>query len=326
MNKKETELRYDSLNDDWIIISPIRANRLKNKTIGCPFCNIESQREVILAYSNGLKKDTKNLDDWTTVVVPNKYPIFVPSQKYKEEKENKVYSKIKAAGFHELVITRDCDKSLALLPTETVKEVLSCYQERIIEFRNHDFVKNVVIFHNHGKEAGASQTHPHSQILTVPLIDKEFRITLEKHNKYFEDNKECLRCKINKEEGKFKKRIVIENKDFIAYIPFAPKLMFQTIITPKKHSSRFEEITEKEKNSLAEIFKAVLLKLHKGLDNPPHNFYLHTSPLDKEYPHFHWYISVFPRRYPLAGFELGAQMEVLSISPEDQALFLRKQK
>lgn len=327
MNKKESELRYDLLNDDWVIISPTRANRLKKKAItGCPFCNIESQEKAILVYSNGVKQNIKDLKDWTTVVIPNKYPILIPTQKHKEEKESKIYSKIKSGGFHELVITRDHEKSLALLSVERIKEVLTCYQERIIEFKNYDFVNNVVIFHNNGKEAGASQPHPHSQILTVPLVDKEFKITLDNHSKYYEENNECLRCKINKEEVKFKKRIVFENKDFIAYVPFAPKFMYQTIITPKKHSSRFEEITEKEKESLAEIFKQVLFRFYKGLDNPPYNFYLHTAPLDKDYPSFHWYVSLFPRRYPLAGFEMGAQMEVLSDNPEDQALFLRKQK
>jgi UDPglucose--hexose-1-phosphate uridylyltransferase len=327
MNKKETELRYDLLNDDWVIVAPIRADRFKKKVLsGCPFCDIGTQEEPVLAYSNGVKIDTKDLKDWTTIVISNKYPVFVPFQKRGEQKESSIYSKIKSSGFHELVITRDHEKSLAFLSINKIKEVFTCYQQRIVEFKNYDFVKNVVIFHNNGKEAGSSQPHPHSQILTIPLIDKEFRITLDNHKKYFKKNNECLRCKVNKEEEKFKKRIVFENKYFIAYIPFAPKFMYQTIITPKKHSSRFEEITEKEKESLAEIFKTILLKLYKGLNNPPYNFYLHTAPLDKEYPYFHWYISLFPRRYPLAGFELGAQMEVLSINPEEQALFLRNQK
>ena len=326
MNKNESELRYDLLNDDWVVISPVRAYRLKKENLGCPFCNIKSQEKAVSAYSNGVRIDNNDLKDWTTVVIPNKYPIFVPTQKHKEEKENNIYSKVKYGGFHELVITRDHEKSLALLSVDRIKEVLNCYQQRIIEFKNFDFVKNVVVFHNSGKEAGASQLHPHSQILTTPLIDKEFKITLNNHSKYFKENKECLRCKVNKEEKKIKKRIVFENSDFIAYIPFAPKFMYQTIITLKKHASRFEEITEKEKESLAEIFKTVLLKLYKGLNNPAYNFYLHTAPLDKEYPYFHWYISIFPRRYSLAGFEIGAQMEVLSASPEDQALFLRKQK
>lgn len=321
---KESELRYDLLNDDWVIISPARANRLKKKVIssGCPFCEIESQEPAVLVYSKGVKiNDFKN---WTIAVIPNKYPVFITSQKYKEEKESNIYSKIKSSGFHELVITKDHNKSLALLPIERIKEVLTCYQQRIIEYKKYDFVKNVVVFHNHGKEAGASQPHPHSQILTAPLIDKEFKITLENHNKHFKENNECLRCRVNKEEKKFKKRIIFENKDFIVYIPFAPKFTFQTIIVPKKHASRFEEITENEKESLAEAFKEMLSRLYKNLKNPAYNFYLHTAPMDKEYPYFHWYFSIFPRIFSLAGFEMGAQMEVLTTTPEEQAIILRK--
>jgi UDPglucose--hexose-1-phosphate uridylyltransferase len=325
MDKKETELRYDSLNDDWVIISPLRAERLKDKSSDCPFCNIEKQEKPILIYSNGVKNDVKDFNNWTTAVIPNKYPIFIPSQKAGEEKENDIYSKIKSKGFHELVITKDHEKSLALLPIDKIKEVFTCFQERIIDFKNYDFVKNVVIIHNHGKEAASSQPHPHSQIFTAPLIDKDLKIALDKHNDYFKKNNECLRCKINREEKKLKERIVFENKDFIAYIPFAPKLVYQTIISPKKHTSRFEEITEKEKESLAEIFKEVLFRMYKGLNNPSYNFYLHTAPLDKEYPHFHWYFSIFPRISILAGFEIESQMKVLSIYPEDQALFLRNQ-
>jgi len=170
MNKKESELRYDLLNDDWIIISPARANRLKKKVVSssCPFCEIKSQEKAVLIYSKGTK--INDFNNWTTAVIPNKYPIFTTFQKYKEEKESSIYSKIKSSGFHELVITKDHEKSLALLPIDKIKEVLTCYQQRIIEYKKYDFVKNVVVFHNHGKEAGASQLHPHSQILTVPLI------------------------------------------------------------------------------------------------------------------------------------------------------------
>lgn len=327
MDKKETELRYDLLNDDWVIISPVRADRTKKGTdSGCPFCGIENQEKPVLIYSDGIRKNVDDYNSWTTIVIPNKYPVFIPSQECKEENESDIYSRIKSGGFHELVITKDHEKSLGLLPLDKIQEVFTCYQQRIIEYKKHDFVKNVVVFHNHGKEAGSTQPHPHSQILTLPLIDKEFKIILNNHCEYDKKHEECLRCRINKEEGSFKKRIVFENSGFIAYVPFAPKFTYQTIISPKKHCSRFEEITEEEKESLAEAFKEILSKLYKGLDNPPYNFYLHTAPFDKDYPYFHWYFSVFPRLSVLAGFEMGAQMEVPVIYPEDQAMFLKGQK
>ncbi len=33
MNNKETELRYDLLNDDWVIVSPIRADRFRKTKV-----------------------------------------------------------------------------------------------------------------------------------------------------------------------------------------------------------------------------------------------------------------------------------------------------
>jgi UDPglucose--hexose-1-phosphate uridylyltransferase len=123
-----------------------------------------------------------------------------------------------------------------------------------------------------------------------------------------------LQCKINEIEIKNKKRIVFENNDFIVFCPFAPKFLFQLIVSPKKHSAFFEEITDNQLKSLAEVFKEILLRYNSVLTNPPYNFYLHTSPCKdnscKKY--FHWYFNFFPRISKLAGFEMGANMEILT--------------
>lgn len=329
MSKKETEFRYDILNNDWVIIAPKRADRFKGRGdpthVGdCPFCNIENQEKPVLVYSHGIKKNIDDLEDWTTVVIPNKYPVVVSSQKLEEKKEG-IYKKMKGGGFHEIVVFRDHTKSLSQLSLSEIKEIIDCYEARMLEFKNHDFVKGVLVFHNHGEEAAATQPHPHSQILALPLIDKEFKAILYNSERHYEDSGECLQCLINRMEKKEKERIVFENDDFIAYIPFAPKFVFQVIIVPKRHCPRFEEIMEKEKKSLAEALKDVLSKFCKGLNNPPYNFYLHTAPFDKDYPYFHWYFVLFPRINIWAGVELGANMEISTMFPEDQAEFLRKQ-
>jgi UDPglucose--hexose-1-phosphate uridylyltransferase len=322
---KQTELRYDLLTNDWIIIAPKRS--LKNKTEKeCPFCNIKTQKKPVLIFNKG--KKVKDLKEWTTIVIPNKYPVFDLKTKIQETKENRFHLKINSKGFHEIVVTRDHDKPMAKLSIEKIKEVIDCYQERYSQLNNYDFVKYILIFHNHGKDAGASQAHPHSQIITAPLIDKEFNNILFNTKEYFKKNNSCLQCEINRIEKKIKKRIVFENNDFIAFIPFAPKFKFQVVISPKKHSASFESITEKEKYSLAEAFKQVLSMYNAVLDKPAYNFYLHTSPCKDGscLAYFHWYWNFFPRLAKLAGFEMGANMEILSMSPEEQAQILRKKK
>jgi UDPglucose--hexose-1-phosphate uridylyltransferase len=101
---------------------------------------------------------------------------------------------------------------------------------------------------------------------------------------------------------------------------------FVVIITPKKHLSFFEEIEEKEKKQLAEVFKAVLTKIDKGLGEPDYNFYLHTAPCDKkDYSFYHWHWTILPKVATWAGFEVGTKMEISTVEPEKAAEYLKKQ-
>ena len=339
--KFPSELRLDLVSQDWVIIATGRAKRpetfkkeVKEKQEffekDCPFCQITAQRKPVLIFSRGEKiafsiRD-KILKEWTTMVIPNKYPAFLPSEKLEERLEGDLYKTMNAVGFHEVVITKDHKKSISQFKIEQVKELIDVYQERYLDLVKKPFVNYVSIFHNHGIEAGASIAHPHSQIITVPLIDTDLRNSLLNSEKHFKIHGKCVYCQMGEWERKRKKRIVFENKEFLVLCPFASKSAFQVIISPKRHLSYFERITEKEKIFLAEAFQSALRKLYKGLNNPPYNFYLHTAPCDgKSYDHYHWHWTILPKTSTWAGFELGAGMEISTIEPERAAEYLRKQ-
>ncbi len=324
--KFPSELRFDLVSRDWVVIATGRAKKpemfKKERRIKveipkkkCPFCNLETQEKPLLICPN-------------TVVIPNKFPAFLPlpqGAKWEKRIEDELYQTMNAVGVCELVVTRDHEKSLALLPLENVKEVIDCYQERYLELKKLPFVNYISIFHNHGVEAGASQPHPHSQIITTPLIDIDLQKALINSKKYFKKNKKCLYCQMNDWERKTKRRIVFENKDFLVICPFASKAAFEMIISPKKHLSYFEQITEKEKWQLAEAFKFSLNKLYKSLNDPAYNFYLKTAPCDgKDYSFYHWHFTILPKTGTLAGFEIGTRMEISTITPEEAAAYLRK--
>jgi UDPglucose--hexose-1-phosphate uridylyltransferase len=232
-----------------------------------------------------------------------------------------------AVGFHEVVITRDHKRSLGQMEISQIKEVINAYQERYLDLMKKPHVNYISIFHNHGFEAGASIFHPHSQIITTPLIDVDLKRALSNSKRYFKKYKKCLYCQMDEWEKKIGKRIFFENEDFIVLCPFASKVAFEIIISPKKHLSYFEKITEKEKWNLAEAFKMALGKLYKALNDPPYNFYLHTAPSDgKNYDFYHWHFTILPKTSTWAGFELGAKMEISTIEPEKAAEYLKKIK
>lgn len=313
--KFPSELRMDLISEDWVVIATSRAKKpgafkkekqVKEKSSpkDCPFCKIVGENAVI--------------------AVPNKFPAFLPYSELNTRFEGKLYKRMNAVGFHEIVITLDHKKQLAQFSIEQVKEVFDVYQERFLDLMPKRFVNHISIFHNHGREAGATIVHPHSQIITTPLVDINLRNTLLRSRDYFQKHKKCTYCQMNKWEKKVKKRIVFENKEFLVICPFVSKTAFQVIVSPKKHLAYFERIKEEEKSQLAEAFQRALNKIYKGLNNPAYNFYLHTAPCDgKNHDYYHWHWTILPRTTTWAGFEIGTRMEISTIEPEKAAEYLR---
>ena len=339
--KFPSELRLDLASQDWVVIATGRAKRPETfrKEKGeretsskktCPFCQISTQEKPTLVFSQGRRvpfKGWKSIPkEWTIIVVPNKYPAFYPYPRLEKKIEGGIYQKMNAVGFHEVLVTRDHKKQIAQFSLEQTKEVFDVYQARYLDLMDKNFVNHVSIFHNHGPGAGASIAHPHSQIITTFLVDVDLKNALLRSKNYRKTNKECVYCRMNKWEMRTKKRIVFENKDFIALCPFASKTAFQVIISPKKHLAHFEDIKEEQKWTLAEAFQTVSSKLYKGLNDPDYNFYLHTAPCDKQnYGYYHWHWTILPKTATWAGFEIGTRMEISTIEPEKAAEYLRKQ-
>lgn len=337
--KVPSELRFDLASKDWVVIATGRAKRPETfkkerrekekvpKSL-CPFCKMKSQEKPTLILASGEERsvEEKIPKDWTTIVIPNKFPAVIPSAKLEKKTEGTLYQTINAVGFHEVVVTRDHEKSLAQLSVKGVREVIEAYYRRYLALMEEKFVNYVSIFHNHGAEAGASVAHPHSQILTTPLIDTDLQKALDNSGRYFREHGKCIYCLMGQWEQKNKKRVVFENELFLVICPFASKSAFEVIITPKKHRPYFEKITEREKDKLAEAFQVALSKLYKGLGDPAYNFYLHTSPCDgKDYSFYHWHWTILPKTAIWAGFEIGTRIEISTIEPEKAASYLRKQ-
>ena len=330
-NIPASELRQDIVSGDWVVIATGRAKR--------PVDFIHSQRiqddkgiEDCLfedPVASGQEKDVliyhRSDGEWTLRVFPNKYPAFSYG-KSKNINEGP-YTAVTGHGFHEIVVTRDHYRHIAQLDILEIAEVFDAYQERYLEHMKKEDVNYITIFHNHGKEAGASISHPHSQMIAIPVVSPYLKLELDGAEKFHENNRHCVFCVVAEHESGDKKRVVFENEEFIAFCPFASRTPFEVHVMPKKHSPYFERISNEQKIKLAEVFSKALSAIYKGLNDPPYNFYIHTSPCDgKDYPHFHWHIEILPvPPTPWAGFELETGIEVSTIQPEVAAEFLRKQ-
>lgn len=333
-SKSISELRQDVVSGDWVVIATGRGRRPNDFYVQkrlkfrqpkriCPFEKL--QENVITAYPHpGAEDSHKN---WWVQVIPNKYPAFGRGICAVFHNVGP-YQWTEGVGFHEVVVTRDHDRPMGRMSDGEVEIVIRAYQERYLALRNEGCVEYISIFHNHGREAGATIYHPHSQIIAIPVTPPDFGRSLRGSASYFHGNKACIHCIMLGYELKAKKRIVYENDYFAVIAPFASKTAFEIRIFPKKHNPRFELISPHQRRLLANALRVSLAKLYVGLKNPDYNFFIHTAPTanSEDFHHYHWHLEIIPKTAIWAGFEIGTGIEISTIAPESAAEFLKNIK
>lgn len=270
----------DILSRRWVIISSQRATRPdqnieKDYCNLCPFCpgNEALTTEEVFRIGDG----NANEPGWKVRVFPNKYPI---------------------TDFHEVIVhhpdeTKDFDE----FTLEEIQNVFKAYRSRYNFYRE---MGQVMIFCNKGEHAGASQEHPHSQLVVIPSQINLDTLTREPLN-----------------------NIVEENNFFNIYCPDFSQWPYEVWLAPKEQNTVFGDIEDEEIEDLAGIFKTIMLKLkkiHAAHNLTKHefsyNFYIH--------PKENWYMRIIPRFVHRAGFELGTGLSVNVVDPSDVAKELRE--
>jgi UDPglucose--hexose-1-phosphate uridylyltransferase len=326
-----SELRQDIISGDWVVIATGRAKRphefLKQKRPlfsqprkTCPFENLHE--EALLFYAFGGRQEKNN---WWVEVIPNKYPAFGKGACSLFHQVGP-YHWTEGVGFHEVVITRSHERSIAEMSREEVELILRVYQERYLAIKKDECVRYISILHNHGRLSGATIFHPHSQIIAIPVIPPDIGKSIRGSKDYSSRHKACIHCLVLRYELKAKERIIYENESFMAVTPFASKTAFEIRIFPKKHSPHFEEMRVEERGYLADVLQVSLAKLFKGLKNPDYNFFLHTAPTrdSREFDQYHWHFEILPKTSIWGGFEISTGIEISTITPEEAAKFLRE--
>ncbi len=311
--RQRNEYRKDYLLDRWVIITAnrgkrpkefVRKTKAKKHEDGCVFC---AGNEHLTPPEISRIGDGKG--GWLVRCFPNKF--------------NAVDLKFpRAYGTHEVIVeTPEHDKRLAELSVLGIERVLRMYLQRIKALSRLKRIKYVSIFKNEGANAGASIAHTHTQLISVDriptLIERKAEAVRLKSSR-----RSSAHERIWKKEKREKKRVVYENEHFIAFCPYAPRFSFETWLYCKMPRSRFVDLAEEERTSLAGALKEVLGKLDGLLGEPDYNYYLQSAP--RKDKHFRFHIEIIPRVNVWAGFEFGSGICLNSMPPERAAEALRK--
>jgi UDPglucose--hexose-1-phosphate uridylyltransferase len=172
------ELRKDPVVGRWVIMatergkrpSDFKLKRDQRKGAPCAFCAGMEQMtppEVLAYRENGSQP---NGPGWRVRAVSNKFPAL-RIEGAAGRRGDGLYDLMNGIGAHEVLVeSPDHDRGLADLEQHQIEELLWAYRERTLDLAHDERFRYVLIFKNHGVEAGASLEHPHSQLIALPIL------------------------------------------------------------------------------------------------------------------------------------------------------------
>ena len=224
------------------------------------------------------------------------------------------------------------DLTLAGMAVADIERVVDAWVEETVNLGGRPDIASVQIFENRGEIMGCSNPHPHGQIWATRHLPNELDKETRRQTDYLLHVGRPLLVDYLARELELGERIVFANDDFCVLVPFWAIWPFETMVLPRRRIGGFDELTPREKTSLA----AALSQLTKRYDNLfavsfPYSMGFHQKPTDgavhaEWQMHAHFYPpllrSATVKKF-MVGFEmLGAPQR--DLTPETAAARLRE--
>src|SRR5512146_2317957 len=199
------ELRRDPIVGRWVIIATERARRPSDlqrcppppQPAMCPFDAGNEDKTPREVYVAGRPASAPpNSPGWRVRVVPNRFPALKIEGDLDRQAEG-IYDRMNGIGAHEVVIeSPDHARTLESLSQHEITEVLLAFKARILDLRNDQRFRTIVLFKNHGAPAGASLEHAHSQLIALPIVPRQVIEELEGAKQYYIFKERCVFCDV----------------------------------------------------------------------------------------------------------------------------------
>lgn len=317
-------MRKDYVLERFVIVSPNNVKNTDSKK--CTFCpgneSMTNPSLLSLVAKDGMLQRLQDAEDyfvknWSVRVFESKNPAVSVSNE-NSYSDKPLYSE-PAYGYHYIVVASPNHKdSISTIDIEQWSNVLVVIQDRLRWLYTQRGVTYVSIYVNHGKDSGADISHPHFNMVTFSTIPPIIAEEAEASHKILNEKGVCPICQVvNKETGG--PRQVLQTDGFIAFCPWAPSYPFEFWICPKKHTTNFSKITQKEINDLSLILRSTLGGLTSSMKDVSYNLAFHLSPEKKNSRQIHWHIEVYPLTDAWSGLERGYGVFLNNLSPEKAA-------
>ncbi len=330
------ERRWHPLREEWVTVTSHRNSRpwsgseisqvVTEQPAFDPDCYLCPGNTRVSGIANDSYKDV--------FVFDNDHPAFSLKAPTGLEASPGFYSSAPATGITRVVCyTPAHNLSLAELEESAIQNLFDCWARQTEELTSRPEIDHVFVFENKGEIIGVSNPHPHCQIYATSFVLKATETEVNAIRKYHEEHEKSLFREIINNELNDGRRLIAENEDALAFVPYFARFPYETYVVPKKTHQFIFELSGTERMALVQALKTVLVKFDNLWQMSfPYVLTLHQAPCDgAQYPQYHFHIQIHPPlRQPglqkfLAGAELGGDTYLNDACPEETALELQAQ-
>ena len=320
-----SQMRLNQLTGRWVTIVAERAHRpndfaprtqfedLENGR-PCPFCpgNEEATPPALETVDEG--------GSWSIRVVPNLYPAFHGDDGFAVHHQGPVHVMAEGTGIHEVfVYSPEHELSLDQLTDHAAAQFMLALKNRFVDHATIPHIRYTQAILNHGREAGASLSHPHGQLLGLPFVPGE---VLDEERAFARFAGGCLLCTTVEAELATGERVVFANDDVAVICPYWSGSPYELLIVPRRHEGHLQSAGDGSLEAVGRALRDATAFLNRAIGDVAYNVGFHTAP-HAHTGEYHWHVHVWPNLVTQAGFERGTGVLINIVPPEQAAEVLR---
>ncbi len=324
--------RYNLLTGEWVMVSPHRAKRpwkgqvekqaQETRPVYEPTC--------YLCPGNTRTSGEQNPDYADTYVFTNDFPALLPDTPPASEGEGLLQMSSVRGTCRVICFSPRHDLTLAEMDVRDIRRVIDTWSDQLVELgKTYQWVQ---VFENKGEMMGSSMPHPHGQIWALDALPNEIFKENVQQRAYTKGKDSVLLVDYAALEVERQERVVVENEDWVAVVPFWAVWPFETLLLPKRRVLRLTDLAGGERDSLSSILKRLLTKYDNLFEiSFPYSMGWHGAPFIDDSPESYWQLHA--HFYPpllrsatvkkfMVGYELMAEAQ-RDLTAEQAAARLR---
>jgi len=252
--------RWNPLRGEWILVSPHRMKRpWQGQTEAVTESRPAYDPECYLCPGNERVGGVRNDEYEDVFVFQNDFPALLSEGAEEPIADDGLFRTSSVSGECRVIcFSPRHDLTLAQMPSADIRRVVDLWATQAADLGER--WKWVQIVENKGAVMGCSNPHPHGQIWAGDFLPNEAVREDQSQAAYLDQHGSRLLLDYAEREAKEGERVVVENADWMAVVPYWATWPFETLLLPKRDVRRLEDLDDTSRDALSEVLSGLLIR------------------------------------------------------------------